>query len=670
MTKRILAIGGVLVLLGAVAAAWRWNDVRPWLSARLPWLASRPAFSEPSSNADATTQPARFSGVAGCRIEDGLFVKALCRYDVPVFDESLTRKTGEAHQYWIYYDFDAPEAIDQRGFYKLGVTPSTDSVIGYARKAFFVPWSTTQVLVPATLYDLQRGGGFHLGVLDGYGTLEDLKARRNPVARLRLSNEQKFSGHPVIAYLSEGSEEYYQIPVLTSNPELAAAAALASAPPVGTQPTGLTDEQIIDKLRVIQIVIVIDTTHSMDPFIAELKTRVTELVDAIANLPHKPLVLIGLWGYRDRVRGIGYPFEHPVHNYLGDGKLISDLHEFKTKIQALDLAPISSEDFPECVFDGIIAAIEGTEWDPAAEHLIVVVGDNENHAPDHPKNPRHLTESSVTEAAAKRGIRISCLYVQRSETVKTQFERLAAENRGLAKVSSLQGELLAWIQANLARRDEWIGKKIDAAKSAGSTTRPQGFTEEEFVEVWEDLRRNLSAAEIAQLSQSERERHLERQSHRLNFELVWVSRRSPGGAEVLKEAELITWSGLKVLEYNLQKVRDVLARDHDWIVGFFKQRRTVATGETDDWLQADTGKPLDEFLIARRVTIPKGMLSLTQDQILAMSQGERNEKKRLLDAVRERLDLFHSVSNFRDFGGIRYGFLPMSVWDEPPRSGS
>ena len=127
----------------------------------------------------------------------------------------------------------------------------------------------------------------------------------------------------------------------------------------------------------VDIVFVIDTTNSMQPWIKGVKSAVAEIGKRIKNHPLlKDHIRLGLVAYRDKMgdSALDEKMEYVTRIYcqLDDGR---ETDIFLEKVRDVQRADIGSEDFPEDVFAGLKVAIESMSWNPISTKNIVLIGD-------------------------------------------------------------------------------------------------------------------------------------------------------------------------------------------------------------------------------------------------------------------------------------------------------
>ncbi len=154
-------------------------------------------------------------------------------------------------------------------------------------------------------------------------------------------------------------------------------------------------EQIRDIINSISaesldLVLVVDTTQSMENDLPHVQQRLTEiLADASARFAS---LRVGLVYYRDYFE----EYLNEVHDFQ------SDLSRVQASLDRIRVA--GGRDLPEAVYEALYAAVIRPSWTAQARR-IVLIGD----APPHPQPRGAVTASMVAEAARERSISIDTI---------------------------------------------------------------------------------------------------------------------------------------------------------------------------------------------------------------------------------------------------------------------
>jgi hypothetical protein len=170
----------------------------------------------------------------------------------------------------------------------------------------------------------------------------------------------------------------------------------------------LQDSALITETYRTGIVFVIDSTVSMKPYIDATRAvmqRVYRSIDS-GNLSER--VSYGLVEFRDNtdaVPGLGY-VTRTVANLGEDGK------EFLSRIDAVEPATVSSQDFNEDAYAGIQEALRAVDWgDYYARYIILITDAGPREASD-PLSATGLDAASLQRLAADKDIAIGVFHLK------------------------------------------------------------------------------------------------------------------------------------------------------------------------------------------------------------------------------------------------------------------
>lgn len=244
----------------------------------------------------------------------------------------------------------------------------------------------------------------------------ELSALEEETAATRTRAGQIRSELDAAAARKAGLEE--QIAEITREVgRLTAAASRPVAPRISKTPLQTT---VADRL---DVVFVVDTTHSMRPALKDLSRSLQGIVRVLQRLV--PSVRVGVVSYTDR--DTGYP---PV-NALGLTDTGTSLSRVQGFVQSLQPPPRGSRTLDEDVELGLARAIS-MSWRPDAVKVILIIGD----AQPHPQDRAHTLSMATRFRNAGRKAAVSSLYVstkssrRAGEAARPFFRRLAQAGGG------------------------------------------------------------------------------------------------------------------------------------------------------------------------------------------------------------------------------------------------
>ena len=169
----------------------------------------------------------------------------------------------------------------------------------------------------------------------------------------------------------------------------------------------------------INVVFVMDTTRSTQPYIDATRAAVAAMVKRLDNPEVKGRVRFGLVGYRDNHNKIP-TLEYTARNFtptLVDAAALAKLLDSEAKATA-----VGSLDYPEEMFAGVDLALRSA-WEPDALRFVVLVGDASSHPKGHAQNTTGKDEKDLRLDADDAQVHLLALHLR---------DERAAEDHGLA----------------------------------------------------------------------------------------------------------------------------------------------------------------------------------------------------------------------------------------------
>ncbi|WP_434771513.1 serine/threonine-protein kinase [Pseudomonas entomophila] len=180
------------------------------------------------------------------------------------------------------------------------------------------------------------------------------------------------------------------------------------------------------------IVLVVDTSVSMQPYIDRVRQVVSELQEQLAATGELDNVSFGLVGFRNSVK------RTPGLEYLS--KTLVNLEEGRDPAHFLDIAShvraatVSSQSFNEDAFAGIMQAVKGMDWSGYGGRIILLVSDAGALRRGDPDSSTHMNEAEVRQAALSKQIKIYALHLRTPAGLKnhgsaeSQYRVLTADS--------------------------------------------------------------------------------------------------------------------------------------------------------------------------------------------------------------------------------------------------
>lgn len=158
------------------------------------------------------------------------------------------------------------------------------------------------------------------------------------------------------------------------------------------------------------VVLVVDTSVSMQPYIDQVRTVVHELQAQIGKRGELDSVSFGLVGFRNSTRktpGLEYLSKTLIS--LDQGR---DPERFLTLASQVKATSVSSHSFNEDAFAGVMQAVDGMDWSGYGGRLILLVSDAGSLRKSDPFSSTRMNEAEVRQAALNKQIKIYALHLR------------------------------------------------------------------------------------------------------------------------------------------------------------------------------------------------------------------------------------------------------------------
>ncbi|WP_447648784.1 serine/threonine-protein kinase [Pseudomonas abietaniphila] len=158
------------------------------------------------------------------------------------------------------------------------------------------------------------------------------------------------------------------------------------------------------------VVLVVDTSVSMQPYIDRIRDVVAELQSQIGKRGELDNVSFGLVGFRNNIN------QTPGLEYLS--KTLITLEQGRDPQRFLELArqvkatSVSSHSFNEDAFAGVMQAVNGMDWSGYGGRLILLVSDAGSLRSSDPYSSTRMNEAEVRQAALGKQIKIYALHLK------------------------------------------------------------------------------------------------------------------------------------------------------------------------------------------------------------------------------------------------------------------
>lgn len=163
-------------------------------------------------------------------------------------------------------------------------------------------------------------------------------------------------------------------------------------------------------MRSSGIVLVVDTSVSMQPYIDRVREVIDGLQRQIGERGDLDKVSFGLVGFRnntDKTPGLEYVSKTLVP--LQPGNDAQRFAELSSQVRATD---VSSHSFNEDAFAGIMQAVDEMDWSPYAGRVVLLVTDAGALRKNDPLGRTQMNEAEVRQAALRKGVKIYALHLR------------------------------------------------------------------------------------------------------------------------------------------------------------------------------------------------------------------------------------------------------------------
>ncbi len=331
----------------------------------------------------------------GVITDTGAPLKIIIRRDCAIYEQpDQSSKNWPAEMFEFYYVLSAGSNNEKlKGdFYRIGTEPKEKSMIGWIHKDEVVEWPYRQALgfLPIANRDLAVF----------YKTKDDLKSAYSGKALEPLSRELGRGGGiklmPIIERFRmtvEGDDVFgYRVAHIHSKAGKSGAGGSEAA------------RTVVDlEKSTLDIVFVIGTTKSMQPFINATKRVVAVVVDKLSEKFKDVPVRFGLVGYRDVISA--RPSDWYISEMFCDLEEGADHREFRKTLSSFKAAEgVGCGDTPEDVLAGLKKALQDAKWNPHGfKHVILLGNASAQTAMNSPKNAEKLTIAGVLAMAQPSG---------------------------------------------------------------------------------------------------------------------------------------------------------------------------------------------------------------------------------------------------------------------------
>ena len=204
------------------------------------------------------------------------------------------------------------------------------------------------------------------------------------------------------------------------------------------------------------VVLVVDTTVSMQPYIDQIRDVVHELQTRIAERGELDSVSFGMVGFRSSTK------KTPGLEYVS--KTLITLDQGRDPQRFLDLArqvkasSVSSHSFNEDAFAGVMQAVDGMDWSGYGGRIILLVTDAGALRKNDPFAATQMNEAEVRQAALGKQIKIYALHLRTDAGKKTHAGAESQYRILTADANPQIGDLYTPVPGGDVRK---LGERVD-----------------------------------------------------------------------------------------------------------------------------------------------------------------------------------------------------------------
>lgn len=172
------------------------------------------------------------------------------------------------------------------------------------------------------------------------------------------------------------------------------------------------------------VVFVIDSTISMGPYIERTKEAVQRIYERFKNSPLGNQTKFGLVGYRSNIRAV--PKLEYDAKLFADPNKVPDEQDFLGQIKDLKEATVSSSEFDEDAFAGLMLALDAIDWSKFTGRYIIHITDAGALDANDPLSKTKKSPADIRSIAKDKNI---VLYTIHLKTLEGNFDHAKAEQQ-------------------------------------------------------------------------------------------------------------------------------------------------------------------------------------------------------------------------------------------------
>jgi hypothetical protein len=420
-----------------------------------------------------------------------------------------------------------------------------------------------------------------------------------------------------------------------------------------------TKRTVARAVSVIGLAFCVDNTQSTDPFVPQIIQFIVDTSQGVAE--QRPELKLNLTLYRDQIPGLMWGSS--VTKTFWDG-VPQPIAPFLAAVRPIAAPTVSSVDYPECSYQGLLETLTATKWEELSHKVVVWISDNSGHPPGSPQNP-HVAPADIIRVAKAKGIVIQAVAIrgfggdEEQRLHHSQCREVAEAAGGNVYGLADAGRLAARIGQVVQKEHAVVRKNRDELQqiASGQLTVQQYLASNDQ----QELRRRYQFVRLLQSAGLDLEGFAPDQP---TFAQGWAPSQLPGGPPLFERMVYVSRVELDVLLSELNDLVTLLRHDGtQGVLDVFATGLGARVGDQSFLSQGRQGDiPFDVFMAARGIPLRTGITMKSRDELLGMSAEEKLLlKARLVNEVIPNLTNARSSSAFTLTGDFDFGWIPENM---------
>lgn len=655
--KKTLLIGTLIALSAGVVAMAAWWHEKKNSTASGPRPAPAIAVGSPISTQPEGEPPNTvLPGLHECMTTaEGLRLKVVTAQPGLRYVDSVEngRLMGEGLPlFQELFVLDVVPSIDRPDWYLVSRSPRRVHRLGFLRAECVAVWPTRLGLRPVLPVLFYADSG------DAETMAREGVTKAAPIGRATPDTERKYLPWPIVNSYTVTNDSGQVVEVAKLN--LLGERRLGDdVGDLSARTVHYSEERkkaIARAVDTITLAFCVDNTNSTDPFVPQIVKFIVETSATVHE--HRPKLRLGLTLYRDDVDGLSW--NGSVTRTLWGGSP-QPMDSFLREVRPITAPNESSEDWPECSYQGLLEVLNATQWEKLSHKVVVWIGDNSAHTKGSAKNPT-VGPKDVIDLAKQKGVTIHAVAIKGGGGDVEQLRhwtqcRDIAEATGGQVFGLKDAESVAARIAQAVQGEEAIVRKnsedLQRIANGELTVADYMATKDR-----EELRRRYQFVRLLDSGKIDLEGF---EPNQPTFIQGWVPTQLPNGQPLFERMVYVSRVELDVLLGELNNLVALLRHDSTkGVLNTFAIGLGARVGDRSFFsTKRDGDIPFDVFMAARGIPMRTGITMKTRDGVLGMDAEEKLLlKARLINEVIPNLTNARSSTAFTLTGDFDFGWIP------------